>query len=83
MALTAKPGMQIIEILGTEVEVPKSWTPERAISMFSTFVDSVETQKKRDKAALAAVKALKEKHPADYKTLLTAEYKKVGLTAKS
>ncbi|KKM96762.1 hypothetical protein LCGC14_1174990, partial [marine sediment metagenome] len=36
-----------------------------------------------DKAGLAAVKALKDKYPKDYKALLTSEYKKVGLTAKS
>lgn len=83
MALTAKAGMKVILVLGNEVEVPESWSEEKAASMFATFVDATETQKKRDKAGLAAVKALKDKYPKDYKALLTSEYKKVGLTAKS
>ncbi|KKK72658.1 hypothetical protein LCGC14_2901670, partial [marine sediment metagenome] len=32
MALTAKAGMKVILVLGNEVEVPESWSEEKAAS---------------------------------------------------
>ena len=72
-----------INVNGQEVELPEGWTLERYLKLTGAFMNSAVQGKKRDQAVQEAVKALKKKYPAEFKTLLNAELKKVGLPVKS
>ena len=66
-----------------EIEVPEGMTPEQYKKLTATFLGARDLGKKRDKAIQSAVKALKAKHQADWKTILSAELKKAGLPTKA
>ena len=65
-----------------EMEVPEGMSAEQFKNLTSTFLKQKDLGRKRDIAIQKATKALREKYPSDYKTILNTELKKVGLPVK-
>lgn len=65
-----------------QIPLPPGVTPEefaKSLKTFQKFESAVKVAKLRDKALRAAFTAIKEKYPKEWKALLDAELKKLGL----
>jgi 2-methylcitrate dehydratase PrpD len=65
------------------VQIPAGMTAEDFLKSIKSWESQKAQTQKRDKAAREAQKLLMKQFPVEYKTHLTAELKKVGLTPKA
>lgn len=64
------------------IVLPEGMTIEQFNKSFTSYRNMQEYTKKRDKAVRNALNTLRDKYPADYKTFLDKELRKVGLPVK-
>lgn len=65
-----------------EIPLPPGMSKEDFVKSFASFNKMRDYTAKRDKCVRTALNGLKDKYPAEFKALLDAELKKVGLPVK-